>query len=69
MQKINLGSGVLKSMQQQQYPSLQCAVINATNYLEAPGIFVWDLLVLFISVSNHYYQGHKWDNYENRYFF
>lgn len=25
-------------------------MINATNYLEVPSIFVWDLLVLFISL-------------------
>lgn len=50
MQGIDLGPGMFKSMQQQQCPSLRCAVINATNYLEVPGIFIWDLVVLFISL-------------------
>lgn len=69
MQGVDLGPGMCKSMQQQQYSSLRCAVINATNYLEGRGIFIWDLVVIFISFSNHFYQGHKWDDYENRYCF
>ena len=48
MQGIDLGPGMFKSMQQQQYP--RCVVINATNYLEVPDIFIWDLVVLFISL-------------------
>lgn len=50
MQGIDLGPGVFKSIQQQRYPSLWCALINATNYLEVPGIFIWDLVVPFISL-------------------